>query len=246
MVVVLIALVILAVTFAAVALIVSARTRRAQRNLESWVLDALDVLDAEYGDATDAKRIISEARGGKLVQVPPGVWAARKLRDNKRTTGVLVALAIMTSTGVVARQRYDDPEPAQKPDNPASILTTVSPSTTTTAASSTTATSTPATTAAGEPSQAAPQTTAPSTTTTTTSTPPTTLLPDELSLIVSLQLSDELQASVVGEIGAVHDLADVVAGQVGDDLSSTEDTLEMIERCLSGDVPSPTDNCPPL
>jgi len=234
--------VILAIALAAGSLVVSTRTRRSQQDLQSRVMEALDVLDAETAAATDAKRIISEARGGKLVSVPAAAWLAKKAGENKRTTGVLLALAIMASTGVgVVAHRDPKPEPTRQ--EPTVGLTTAIPSTsTTTVPSSTTSPSQPA------PSLPAGETTTTTTASTSTSPPPATTAPlsDELLVLASLQLGNELQASVLGQDIVLHDLTDVLAGQIGDDLAGAKELLDVVERCLTGDVPSPTEDCPPL
>lgn len=213
--------------------------------LEGWVVEALDDLDAEVGAAADAERIIERAtrgrREGKVFLVPVSRWV-RKHGQDKRITGVLLALTILGSAAVVTHV-------TDKPDDHRSraraVVTTTSPAPTTALPAEVPATSVAEGSSARTPPLTTPTTTVVVTTHPTTTAPPTTapLAGGELiEALVALQLGDELAAGDLGEIEVPH-LADIVAAEVGNDAPSVEDVLDVIERCLDGGDPRPPEEC---
>jgi len=247
--------VVVAVTVAVVAALIAARAMRAAeaaardvQALEERVLSALDVLDAEVGAATEAKRILSEVepRDRTVYVVPAARWVANQAGRDRRITGVVVALALIGSAAVV-NDWPDSSEPRPSPPT-ASAVATTAPTTTTPPTLPTTT----SLTGAGEPPAKAPPTATPTrppvtATQPTTTAPPTTApLPDSLGqILIALQVGDEVQFGVFGE-GEVHDLANILAAEIGDDTASAEDLLDVIEGCLDGDVASPSEDCSDL
>lgn len=248
--VVLIALVALAVTLAVVATAIAVRAVRiavsvceAMEALEADVMAALDVLDAEIGQASQARQILERAqrrRGGTVYVVPAARWIAKRGRENKRVTGVLVALVIASSAAVAT---YDNGQ-GHEPSTPRATVMVASTTSSTTTLDATT-----------EPPAKAPSSTVPSgsvpaqtTSTTVATTTTTTAAPlsggELVEALVALQLRDELDAGVVGQ-AEVHDLTDVIAAEVRDDVPEMEDVLDVIERCIDADSPASTEDCTP-